>query len=335
VMRAAGIPTAKYWVAESPEEARKILRSVPWGGPEKRGWVVKADGLALGKGVRVCTHLADALDAVSALGAFGGRLLVEELLQGQELSWMAICDGDRCALLEPVRDYKRLLDGDQGPNTGGMGSFSPVPGVPESWAERVRETVFLPALCEMKRRKTPFKGVLYAGLMADFASDQFWVLEFNARFGDPETQVLMPRMEGDLYPWLEAAARGDLSSLPSVVPFKKEAAVVVVAASGGYPESPRVGKLITLPIDPLASGAPLASEVPRYFLAGAKSNGAGGFVTSGGRVLGAVGTGITLEVAREVAYSQLSKIHFDEMQFRSDIGQLPNVAQLRNVGKFK
>jgi phosphoribosylamine--glycine ligase len=315
VMKAAGIPTAKYWVVESQEEARKILRSVPWGGPEKKGWVVKTDGLALGKGVRVCHELSEALEAVNTLA--GGptsnvTLVIEERLQGEELSWMALCDGERCALLQPVRDYKRLLDNDQGPNTGGMGSFSPVPGVPESWMERVRESVFMPTLREMKRREIPFKGVLYAGLMVDFELDQFWILEFNARFGDPETQVLMPRIEGDLYPWLKAAAQGDLSSMPSLVPFKKEAAVVVVAASGGYPDSPRVGKTITSS----------AMESADYFFAGVKSNGDKDLLTAGGRVLGALGLGASVETAREAAYHNLSKIHFDEMCSRSDIGKL-------------
>ncbi|MEO5971434.1 MAG: phosphoribosylamine--glycine ligase, partial [Bdellovibrionia bacterium] len=270
VMKSAGIPTAKYWVAESQEEARKILRSVPWEGPDKRGWVVKVDGLAFGKGVKVCNSLAESLEAVNSLAgggpSFAITLVIEERLQGEELSWMAFCDGERCALLQPARDYKRLLDNDLGPNTGGMGSFSPVPGVPESWTERVRESVFLPALREMKRRGNPFKGLLYAGLMVDFASNQFWVLEFNARFGDPETQVLMPRIDGDLYPWLKAAAEGNLSSLPPVVPFKKEAAVVVVAASGGYPDSPRVGKQIK---------SEVLNETD-YFFAGVKSAEEGG-----------------------------------------------------------
>jgi phosphoribosylamine--glycine ligase len=324
VMKSAKIPTAKYWVAESQEEARKILRSVPWGGSEKRGWVVKADGLAFGKGVRVCNSLAEALDAVNALAgggpSFAITLVIEERLQGEELSWMAFCDGERCALLQPVRDYKRLLDNDLGPNTGGMGSFSPVPGVPESWTERVRESVFLPALREMKRRNTSFKGLLYAGLMVDFASDQFWVLEFNARFGDPETQVLMPRIEGDLYPWLQAVAQGDLSSLPPTVPFKKEAALVVVAASGGYPDSPRVGKKITSSV--LSDSSALRTSAS-YFFAGVKSTEEGGdLLTAGGRVLGALGLGASIEIAREAAYNNLSQIHFDEMCSRSDIGKL-------------
>jgi phosphoribosylamine--glycine ligase len=211
-----------------------------------------------------------------------------------------------------VRDYKRLLDDDLGLNTGGMGSFSPVPGVPDSWTERLREQVFMPALREMKRLGRPFKGVLYAGLIADFALDQFWVLEFNARFGDPETQVLLPRLEGDLYTWLKAAAQGDLSALPSVVPCHAEAAVVVVAASGGYPDFPRLGKTI--------HGIDTGRE--HCFFAGVQSDKAGGLLTSGGRVLGALGLGATVEMARVAAYERLSKIHFDEMQVRSDIGRL-------------
>jgi phosphoribosylamine--glycine ligase len=338
VMKAANVPTAKYWVAKTEEEARKILRSVPWGsvgGSEvapSRGWVVKADGLAMGKGVRVCSELAESLTAVSDLSALGaghghlsgnllpgkllpGKLLIEERLSGEELSWMAFCDGERCALLEPVRDYKRLLDSDLGPNTGGMGSFSPVPGVPESWREKVKDQVFLPVLREMKKRGAPFQGLLYAGLMANFDSDEFWVLEFNARFGDPETQAILPRLKGDLYPWLRASAQGDLSQLPSFVPFKEDAAVVVIAASGGYPDSPRVGKPIQLAGD------------AQMFYAGVKSagknpDGTEALLTSGGRVLGALGTGATLELAREFAYSNLSKIRFEEMHHRTDIGKI-------------
>jgi phosphoribosylamine--glycine ligase len=315
VMKAVGVSTAKSWVAASPEEARKILRSVPWekGGGPKRGWVVKVDGLALGKGVRVCEGLDQGLEAVSSLTSLGsaGIFVIEERLFGQELSWMAFCDGERCALLQPARDYKRLLDRDQGPNTGGMGSFSPVPGIPDSWAGRVREQIFLPVLQEMNRRGCPFRGLLYAGLMVDLAADRIWVLEFNARFGDPETQVLMPRIEGDLYPWLVAVAQGDLSSFPEKVPFQSEAAVVVIAASGGYPDSPRVGKKIQI------SGA------PQIFCAGVQLDPAvgnpPGWVTSGGRVLGALGTGLGLDHARREAYRNLSQIQFEEMQWRSDI----------------
>jgi phosphoribosylamine--glycine ligase len=310
VMKAAGIPTARHWVARSLEEAHKILRSVPW----ENGWVVKADGLALGKGVRVCSEADEAIQASADLIRISPELVIEERLSGEEISWMAFCDGERCALLDPARDYKRVGDRDQGPNTGGMGAFSPIPGVPADFAERVRREVFLPALKELKARGAEFRGLLYAGLMADFASDRYWVIEFNARFGDPETQVLMPRIDGDVYPWFEACARGDLSQLPPSVPFAPESAVYVVGAARGYPDAPEMGKSI--------SGLhALPDRDPEgYFCAGVAQS-PGGLVTSGGRVLGALGMGATLADARKLAYSRLSQVGFEGMHFRRDIAQ--------------
>jgi phosphoribosylamine--glycine ligase len=310
VMRAAGVPTARYWIANSAEEARKILKSVPW-----PGWVIKADGLAFGKGVRVCDKLEDALNAVQDLMLLSRSLVIEEKLVGEEISWMALCDGDRCALLEPARDYKTLLDGNRGPNTGGMGAYSPISHIPPSWSKRVRETVFLPTLREMKRRGAPFRGVLYAGLMADLAADRFWVLEFNARFGDPEAQVLLPRIDGDFLPWCQAVARGDLRDLPESVPFKKDAAVYVVAAAQGYPNQPKAG-------DPIS----ILSEGTSLFFAGVKQQNHvtdSQWVTQGGRVLGALGLGHDLDLARSRAYENLNQVQFEGMQFRQDIGQIP------------
>ena len=254
VMLAAGVPTAKHWVVHSEEEARKILKSVPWPkGPQtlQLGWVVKADGLALGKGVQVCATPEEALQAVRELIGISGSLVIEEQLKGEELSWMAFCDGEQCALLEPARDYKRLFDQNRGPNTGGMGAFSPIPSVPASFEEEMRSKVFLPTLKEMKRRGAEFRGLLYAGLMVDFRAGKFWVLEFNARFGDPEAQVLLPRIDGDLFQWCLATAQGGLGRLPSRVPFKEDAAVFVVAAAKGYPEQPESGRKIEFSgIDP-------------------------------------------------------------------------------------
>jgi phosphoribosylamine---glycine ligase len=293
---------------KSEEEARELLKSLPWQG--QAGWVLKADGLALGKGVRVCSTLEEALEAVPPLFQLSSTLVIEKRLLGEEVSWMAFCDGTRCSLMEPARDYKRLLDRNEGPNTGGMGAFSPVPEVPDTWYERVQQTVFLPLLTELKRRGAEFRGLLYAGLMVDWKSDQFWVLEFNARFGDPETQVLMPRMADDLFSWCAASARGDLNQFPSRVPFKDEAAVYVVAASSGYPGTPKTG--VPIRMEELGkstcffSGVELTPE---------------GFVTSGGRVLGTLGQGKDLEKARKNAYSHLSQIYFEGMQFRSDIGK--------------
>jgi phosphoribosylamine--glycine ligase len=296
VMKAAGVPTARYFVASSLDEARAILAGIEWG----QGWVVKADGLALGKGVRVCASREEALGACEELIRLSPELVIEGRLSGEELSCLALCDGTRCAVLEPARDYKRVGEGDQGPNTGGMGAFSPVPGVPAGFVERLRREVFEPTLRELKRRGAEFRGVLYAGVMADFARDRYGILEFNARFGDPETQALLPRIEGDLYPWFEACARGDLSALPPAVPFARETAVYVVGAARGYPRP---------------DGQPEG-----YFCAGVAEQG-GKLVTAGGRVLGALGVAATLEQARAQAYRRLDAVGFEGMHYRRDIAQ--------------
>ena len=315
VMQAAGIPTARYFLARTESEADKIIRSVPWPPQMGHGWVVKADGLALGKGVVVCSTPAEAQLAAKSLLKNSGQVVIEERLKGSEISWMAFCDGQDCSLLEPARDYKRLLDGDEGPNTGGMGAYSPVPEVPESWYERVRTQVFEPTLAELKKRGTPFKGLLYAGLMIDMSRDRFWVLEFNARFGDPETQVLAPRIADDFYQWCEAAAFGRLAAMPRRVPFHRESAVVVVGASKGYPENPEKGEEIR--------GISLSAEsdhgLPGLFLAGIRKQD-GKWLTSGGRVLGAVAMGSDLLAAREKAYAGIRGVNFRGMQYRTDVG---------------
>jgi phosphoribosylamine--glycine ligase len=238
-------------------------------------------------------------------------------LAGEELSCLALCDGERCAMLEPARDYKRVGEGDRGPNTGGMGAFSPVPGVPAGFTERLRREVFEPVLREMRKRGTPFKGVLYAGVMADFGPEgggRYWVLEFNARFGDPETQALMPRIRGDIYPWLEACARGDLAGMPDRVPFADDSAVYVVGAARGYPENPEKGKTIT------GLAALPARHAEGYFCAGVGAGThPGELVTSGGRVFGALGIAATLELARKGAYERLGRVGFEGMHYRRDI----------------
>jgi phosphoribosylamine--glycine ligase len=245
-----------------------------------------------------------------------GQIVIEERLVGEELSWMAFCDGSRCALLEPARDFKRARDGDQGPNTGGMGAFSPVPGIPPSLAERVRAQVFEPVLREMKNRGTPFSGLLYAGLMVNLAREQLWVIEFNARFGDPETQVLMARFDDDLFAWMNAVAQGDLSKLPGNVPFKKDAAVVVVGAAAGYPENPKKGDPIEIQEGPSIG----AAQVPPFFFAGVVRKD-GALQTAGGRVLGAMGMGAAVENARAQAYERIGHVRWNGLQYRRDIAQ--------------
>ena len=305
VMTAAGVPTAKWSVVKDMAEALAFFETTPWG----QGFVIKADGLALGKGVRVCEDKSEAIAACEELISISGSLVIEEKLRGREISWMAFCDGERCALLEPAQDYKRLSAGDQGPNTGGMGAFSPVQDLPEDLEKRVREQVFLPTLQEMAKRGTPFKGVLYAGLMLDQASGQFFVLEFNARFGDPEAQVLLPRMKDDLYDWLAAVAMDSLIGKPEKVPFHEDFAVYVVAAAKGYPGEPEKDQSISGPI----------LDASAYYLAGIRKS-ATGFVTAGGRVLGALGQGRDLAEATQRAYANLKNISFSGMQSRSDIG---------------
>jgi phosphoribosylamine--glycine ligase len=310
VMRAAEVPTARFEVFESAPAAREFLKTVEWGS----GWVIKADGLAFGKGVHVCESRDEALaaiDLLQALGSSAKKLVIEERLQGEEISWFSFCDGEDCALLEPARDHKRIFDHNLGPNTGGMGAFSPVPGVPVGFAERVKYEVFLPTLAEMKRRGVPFKGVLFAGLMVDFARNNLWVLEFNCRFGDPETQVVLARMDDDLYEWCEAVAKGELSKHDGDVKFSPESAVIVIAAARGYPEKPEKGAVI--------SGERL--EAPEYFSAGVtRKSGSKELLTSGGRVFGAVGTGPSLRDARDQAYQRIRSVQFDGIHFRTDIG---------------
>ncbi len=301
VMVAARVPTARHFVARTASEAASGLLARDW-----RGYVVKADGLALGKGVRVCATREEAETAARELIGLSGSLVIEERVEGEELSCMAFCDGTRARGLEPARDYKRLLDGAHGPNTGGMGAFSPVPGFGPELGERLRREVFEPVLAELSRRDAPFRGLLFAGLMVRRAANgafEYDVLEFNARFGDPETQVLLPRIDGDLLPWLEACARGDLSVMPERVPFTPESAVVVVAAARGYPERPEKG----MPISGLTGDG--------FFCAGVSA----GPVVAGGRVLGALGLGPSLADARARAYDTLSRVKFEGMQFRRDI----------------
>jgi phosphoribosylamine--glycine ligase len=295
-MRAAGVPTpASLAVARPP-------------------CVVKVDGLAAGKGVFVCPDQSALDAALRAVGAMGQSLVIEELLEGQEVSLFALADGRNAVPLAPARDYKRIGDGDTGPNTGGMGAFSPVAEVSASDAEELAELVHRPVLAELAARGRPFVGLLYAGLM--LTEDGPKVLEFNCRFGDPETQAILPRLEGDLLDALEGAAVGDLgSSGPSV---RADAAVTVVLASGDYPASGDVGS----PIE----GIGQAEEGALVFHAGTAVRG-GQLVTNGGRILNVTGLGPTVDAARDAAYAACSSISFDGMQYRRDIaGRTAGVA---------
>ncbi|MGO9828510.1 MAG: phosphoribosylamine--glycine ligase [Myxococcaceae bacterium] len=304
VMAAAGVPTAAHRTFHDARAAEAYART--------RGrLVVKADGLAAGKGVVVAASGEEAVQAIrelSRLGPAGSSLVLEEVLLGDEVSVIALADGERYVLLPPAQDHKRLLDGDAGPNTGGMGAVCPVPQLDAAGLEAVGVRVIAPVLREMARRGHPFKGALYAGLMLTPEGPQ--VLEFNARFGDPEAQVLVLQLAEDLLPLLYAAATGRLHQRPLAV--APGAAVGVVLASAGYPGTPRTG-------DPIAL-AEVPSDSTHVFHA-ATALVEGRLVTAGGRVLTVCAQGPSLKEARALAYRAVSRIHFEGMQLRRDIGQ--------------
>jgi phosphoribosylamine--glycine ligase len=295
VMQAAGVPTAATLPIARPP------------------CVVKADGLAAGKGVFVCNDQETVDEALRAASAFGDSVVIEELLEGEEISVFALCDGAQALALPVVQDFKRAGDGDVGPNTGGMGSYSPVAGFGIGETEALLDIVHRPVLEELTRRGSPFIGVLFAGLM--LTSDGPHVLEFNCRFGDPETQSLAARLEGDLLAALGAAAAGDLGSTDLAV--ADGAAVTVVLAGGQYPASADVGSVIDGIEDAEADGA-------LVFHAGTAVNG-DRLVTNGGRILNVTATGETVGEARERAYAACERISFANMRYRRDIAAVTHV----------
>jgi phosphoribosylamine---glycine ligase len=291
VMRAAGVATAETLSVARPP------------------CVIKADGLAAGKGVFVCRTQDQLEAALRAAATFGEAIVIEELLEGEEVSLFALCDGARALPLPAVQDFKRVGDGDEGPNTGGMGSYSPVPGQVESLVEAIHQ----PVLDELSARGTPFVGVLFAGVMLTDEGPR--VLEFNCRFGDPETQSLLPRVEGDLLGLLAAAAGGDLSG--SAVPVADSAAVTVVIAAGGYPTSGDVGT----PIEGIAAAEAAGTLV---FHAGTALKG-DRIVTNGGRILNVTGVAESVAAARDRAYEACELISFPGMRYRRDIAAVTHV----------
>jgi phosphoribosylamine--glycine ligase len=308
---ATGVPTAKAYSAASYEEAEEIIERLNWSATEK--YVVKADGLAAGKGVVVADSKEEALRGLGDLARYGNHFVIESKITGEECSWFAFSDGDTFSLLDPAKDYKRLHDGQTGPNTGGMGALSPAPGTTPAFRERVRREIFAPIFAELKRRGIRYQGLLYAGLMVDRSdSEKIALLEFNARFGDPETQALLPRMQSDLLEWLGASAEGTLVDYPRDVPFADDSAVYVVAAAEGYPEAPKTGAMVRL------SPSMLATDSFRFAGLRAEKD---GWVVSGGRVLGALGRGATPELARTEAYARLESTLFEGAQIRKDIGR--------------
>jgi phosphoribosylamine---glycine ligase len=308
VLAAAGVPTARYWSGTDPEQALAALDDFD------APYVIKADGLAAGKGVRICAERDEAEEAVREMlvdlifGEAGSRLVIEEYLDGREVSLLVLCDGDTVVPLVPAQDYKRALDGDEGLNTGGMGAYSPVADFGPVEAQQACDALVKPVADELRSRGTRYVGVLYAGLM--LTSQGTKVLEFNVRFGDPETQVVLPRLRSPLGQVLLACANGELAA--QTLEWDDRACATVVLASGGYPGGYDTGKVITG-----LDAAEKADDVV-VFHAGTRERD-GEVVTAGGRVLAVSGVGATVEQARATAYAAADMISFDGLHRRNDI----------------
>ncbi len=308
IMAAAGVPTAKALAFDSAAAAAAALDgfSMPV--------VIKADGLAAGKGVVIASTRGEAESAIramlveSAFGQAGAKILVEEFLEGEEASILALVDGEHAVLLPPSQDHKRVFDNDHGPNTGGMGAYTPAPVVTDAMLPVIRDSVILPVVRELARRGIVYKGVLYAGLM--ITAQGIKVLEFNARFGDPETEAVLPRISGDLIPALEACVDGTLDS--RMVSIRPEAAATVIMAAGGYPGKYAKGAVI--------KGLAAAASRPGCFVfhAGTALKD-GEVVTAGGRVLAVTAIGPDLKTAVGRAYAAIAEITFAGAHFRRDI----------------
>jgi phosphoribosylamine--glycine ligase len=316
-MKRHRIPTAAFEVFDDPDAAIAYVRGAG------RPLVVKADGLAAGKGVVVASDVDEACAAIDEImrgrsfGEAGARIVIEERVEGQEVSFHAICDGARFVPLAAAQDHKRIFDGDRGPNTGGMGAYSPPPVVDAQIHARILDEVVAPAVAGLAAEGRPFRGVLFAGLMIEEPDPKtgaraIHTLEFNVRFGDPETAVLLERLDGDLVPYLEGAARGDLGPLADAPPpVVVDPALAVVIAAAGYPAAPRSGD----PIDGLEQAKASASVLH----AGTTARD-GRILTNGGRVLCVTARGVDLDAAAERAYRAVDAIRFEGAQHRRDIG---------------
>jgi phosphoribosylamine--glycine ligase len=309
IMKRAGVPTADWRAFTDVDEAIEYLETVD--GP----YVVKADGLAYGKGVLVTEDLIAAqgwarLCIAGEFGDAGSTVVIEQFLPGREISVFAICDGTRAVALEPARDYKRHRDGGRGPNTGGMGCYSPVDDLPEDLVDRTIDEIFHPVLTEMAKDGIEYRGFLYAGLVLTEAGPK--VLEFNCRLGDPETQVLLTRLDEDFLELLASAAEGYLPDGP--LNWHDTAVVDIVLTAAGYPDNPEVGRAI--------SGVNEVRSIPnvKVFHANTRRT-PEGLVTAGGRVLNIVAAGPTLAEARKLAYDAASHIHFGGIHYRRDVAQ--------------
>jgi phosphoribosylamine---glycine ligase len=305
------IPSPRYEVCASVDDALAFVRKAPFGFP----FVVKADGLASGKGTLIVEHEQEAADAVEGImaekkfGSAGAKVVMEEFLKGEEVSFLVFSDGSRVVPMASVQDHKRALDGDQGPNTGGMGTVSPTTNISVESHKRIMHEIVVPTIAGMTAEGRKFQGVLFVGLMMTEAGPK--VLEYNARFGDPETQVIMARMRSDIVPILDQCAVGQLGE--TRLEWTKEPAACVVLASKGYPETPQTGQAIT-GLESLKDW----SDVFVYHAATKLEDGV--TRTVGGRVLGVTALGANLEAAIARAYEAVAKIHFDGMHFRRDIG---------------
>jgi phosphoribosylamine--glycine ligase len=307
---AAGIPTALWERFEDADAARAFVR--------RRGApiVVKADGLAAGKGVVVAATEDEALAAIDAMmdrkvfGESGAAVVIEECLVGEEVSLFALCDGENALLLGSAQDHKRVGDGDTGPNTGGMGAYTPVANFPPKLEEACLEAIIRPALQEMARKGLPFRGILFAGLM--LTTDGAKLIEFNVRFGDPECQVLLPRMKSDLLPALQAACDGELGDFD--LRWNDQASVAVVVAARGYPEAPERGSVIKGLADVAAKPGVMV------FHAGTEAGPDGSIMAAGGRVLTICATGADVRQAKDLAYAGIDALVWPEGFCRRDIG---------------
>jgi phosphoribosylamine--glycine ligase len=306
------IPSPRYVIADSPEEAEQVIKKSDLGYPV----VLKVDGLAAGKGVVVAHDKKEAKAAAAEMmsdkkfGTAGAKLVFEEFLPGDEVSFLVFSDGARVVPMVSVQDHKRVLDNDEGPNTGGMGTVSPSTSLSLDVHKQIMQEIILPTVAGLATEGRKYQGVLYAGLMITEKGPR--VLEFNARFGDPETQTIMARMRSDIVPILQGVAEGHLKE--TKIDWAKEAAACIVLTSRGYPDAPETGQEIR-GLDALAG----ESDVTVFHAATAKRDGK--VVTVGGRVLGVTALGVSLDAAIERAYQAVRKISFDGMHYRKDIGQ--------------
>jgi len=302
------IPTAKYWTTHSKEEALDILQRF------NQPLVIKADGLASGKGVTVCETIEQSKEAIKDVfsgkfGAAGNKVILEERIEGPEVSIFALCDGEKLIVLPPAQDHKRLLEGDKGPNTGGMGAYAPAPLINQQDLKDLTDLILTPTLNGLIKKKIKYIGVIYAGLMLTSSGPK--VIEFNCRFGDPECQALMPLMGEEFASVLFACAQGELEKAPKLT-IKNVCSACIVAATKGYPESPQKGNQININVE--------SNSSLQVFHAGTVIDQFNNILTSGGRVLSVVAQGESFDKAFDLAYNNLKKINFDGMHFRKDIG---------------